>query len=361
MTGDPTPKVGASSSPRWRRRPEGSNWGDFGPDDNLGRLNLLTPQKIREGLAEVIDARSFCLSLPLDYPGGTALNPNRLPPVVRPNLRQGAVINFNCRLDEFTEGSTDVVNDDLAVLHLQYSTHWDSLAHVGSMFDADGDGVPEPVYYNGFRAGIDVWGPDSLSDAGFDTLHRGTTSSATTLGINHMAEKAVQGRAVLIDLQAHLGTGRSLVGYEDIARILSKDSVQVEPGDIVCFHTGYAEQVLQLGKNPDPGTLQNFGVVLDGRDPALLQWITDSGLAAIAADNYAVEAYPGPPAQPPCSLLPLHEQCLFKLGILLGELWRLTPIAEYLRAGGRSRFLLTAPPLNLPGAVGSPVTPIGTV
>ncbi len=38
---------------RWRRRPEGSTWGDFGPDDELGRLNLLTPEKVRQGAAEV--------------------------------------------------------------------------------------------------------------------------------------------------------------------------------------------------------------------------------------------------------------------------------------------------------------------
>jgi hypothetical protein len=62
-----------------------------------------------------------------------------------------------------------------------------------------------------------------------------------------------------------------------------------------------------------------------------------------------------------CSNLPLHEHCLFKNGIPLGELWHLTPLAEYLRAEGRTRFLLTAPPLRLPGAVGSPVTPIATV
>ena len=35
---------------RWRRRPDGSNWGDFGDDDQRGRLNLLTPEKVREGL-----------------------------------------------------------------------------------------------------------------------------------------------------------------------------------------------------------------------------------------------------------------------------------------------------------------------
>lgn len=59
--------------------------------------------------------------------------------------------------------------------------------------------------------------------------------------------------------------------------------------------------------------------------------------------------------------LPLHELCLFKLGIHLGELWYLHDLAAWLRNAGRSRFLLTAPPLRLPGAVGSPVTPVATV
>ncbi len=38
---------------RWTRRPEGSTWGDFGPDDERGRLNLLTPEKVLQGVAEV--------------------------------------------------------------------------------------------------------------------------------------------------------------------------------------------------------------------------------------------------------------------------------------------------------------------
>jgi hypothetical protein len=57
----------------------------------------------------------------------------------------------------------------------------------------------------------------------------------------------------------------------------------------------------------------------------------------------------------------LHEHCLFKLGVPLGELWWLGDLARWLREHGRSRFLLTAPPLRLPGAVGSPVTPVATV
>ena len=59
--------------------------------------------------------------------------------------------------------------------------------------------------------------------------------------------------------------------------------------------------------------------------------------------------------------MPLHEHCLFKLGVNLGELWYLTALAKWLRENKRYRFLLTAPPLRLPGAVGSPATPIATV
>src|SRR5450759_3768681 len=58
-------------SHRWKQRPPGSNWGDFGPDDQRGRMNLVTPEKVLQGVAEVQTGMRFCLSLPLDYPGGS--------------------------------------------------------------------------------------------------------------------------------------------------------------------------------------------------------------------------------------------------------------------------------------------------
>ena len=142
---------------------------------------------------------------------------------------------------------------------------------------------------------------------------------------------------------------------------MQDDGVSVEPGDMLVLHTGFAQVILDMNKTPDEDRLHNACAVLDGRDARLLQWITDSGIAAIAADNYAVEATPASPGEGCCSTLPLHEHCLFKNGIMLGELWHLTPLADWLRANGRSRFLITAPPLRLPSAVGSPVTPVATV
>jgi kynurenine formamidase len=342
---------------RWVHRPEGSNWGEFGDDDQLGRLNLITPKKVQQGLAEAMEGISFSLSLPLDLPGGTALNPRRHPPALRPTIREGRP-NFNVTLNDPL--NTDVFNDDLAILYLQYSTQWDSLAHVGGLFDADGDGVAERVYYNGFRAGEDLIGPTDLTDAG---VGLGSTSSALRLGIENMAVHGVQGRAVMLDLHAHVGEEHRRVGFDLIERVMEADRVVVEPGDILCIHTGFAEIVLGMKGAPDAQRLHNSCAVLNGRDQRLLDWITDSGVAAIAADNHAVEAYPAAREDPDAcaSVLPLHEHCLFKNGIHLGELWRLTPLASWLREHGRNRFLLTAAPLRLPGAVGSPVTPIATV
>lgn len=344
---------------RWKNRPEGSNWGDFGPDDQLGRLNLITSEKVRQGIAEVLEGITFCLSLPLDYPGGSDLNPRRRPPILRPNLREGQA-NFNAVP---SDEATDVFCDDLAILHLQYSTQWDALCHVGSLFDADGDGVAERVYYNGFRAGVEIVGPQEATEAGIPQQPpEGSTSHAAALGIETIAAHGVQGRAVMIDLRAHLGDARTLVGYDTLMRILENDEIEIERGDMVCLHTGFADIVLGMAGHPDPDRLHNSASVLDGRDRRLLDWISDSGLAALIADNYAVEAFPATPAETDrCSILPLHEHCLFKNGIPLGELWHLTPLATWLRDKGRSRFLLTAPPLRLPGAVGSPVTPVATV
>ena len=350
-----------SAAPRWKRRPEGSTWGDWGPDDQLGRLNLITPDKVKRAVAEVKEGLSFCLSLPLDYPGGNVLNPRRHPPVLRPTVR-GDRPNFVYEVRRDNADATDVVNDDVAILHLQYSTQWDSLAHVGQLFDADGDGVAEPVFYNGYRPGVEIVGPTAVSDAGgIGTVPAKSTSRAGALGIENMAVRCVQGRGVMIDLHAHVGRARVAVGYDQLMRILETDHVTVEAGDLVCLHTGFSHLLLEMNRRPDANVLDHACAALDGRDRRLLQWITDSGLAALIADNYAVEAHPAVSHPGRCAALPLHEHCLFKLGVNLGEIWYLAELAGWLRTHARNRFLLTAPPLRLPGAVGSPVTPVATV
>ena len=348
---------------RWKKRPENSNWGDFGPDDQRGRMNLVTREKVLQGVAEVREGRTFCLSLPLDYPGGNALNPRRHPPRLAATLRDGKGAgrqNFCYPLDADNPDLTDVVCDDIVLLTLQYSTQWDSFAHIGSRFDADGDGKAEIVFYNGFRAGEDIAPAAESNNPEPWARYEGTRAKA--LGIENLAEHGAQGRGVMIDLHAHFGRARHAVTYDELMRILEKDRVEVEKGDMVCFYTGFADVILELHRKPDAKLLHGTCTGLEGRDDKLLKWISDSGLACLLADNYAVELIPTSLTKPrPHASMPLHEHCIFKNGIHLGEMWYFTELARWLREHRRNRFLLTAPPLRLPGAVGSPATPIATV
>ena len=346
---------------RWKVRPEGSTWGDWGAEDQLGRVNMITPKKVLEGIAEVKEGISFCLSLPLNYPGGALLTPARGPYTLRPTeLPDGSKrYLYPAQLDD--PHFTDVGNDDRVDLVLQYSTQWDTFAHVGSMFDADGDGVPEIRFYNGYKGHEDVKGPVRYNLDG--TIEEtGEQTGARKLGIENMAVKGMQGRGVLVDLEQHFGKERHYVGYDDWMRALETTNVEVTPGDMLLIYTGFADYIMEAEGDPDQHTLHNSYAVLNGRDRRLQQWIADSGISVICADNFAVEGIPSRPAiAEKYARLPLHELCLFKLGVNIGELWYLSELAAWLKANNRTRFLLTAPPLRLTGAVGSPATPIATV
>jgi len=317
-----------------KQRPPGSNWGDYGADDRLGRLNELTPERVLRAAAEIRTGLRFCLSLPLDYPGGNVVHPHRFPPERKVVDRGGhPAADFPFTLQR--EGATGVVNDDIVTLWTQYSTQWDGFGHVGSRFDANGDGEAEIVYYNGHYPGPDVEG---------------------------MATVGLQGRGVMVDLHRRYGNDRVDVTYAMLSDVMREQGATVEPGDLLFLHTGFGQLLLDMKGSPDPAVVHNACAALDGADPELLRWVTDSGVVAIVADNFAVEVAPAKwREKPPTPFLPLHELCLFKLGVHLGEIWYLTELAAWLRKNERSRFFVTAPPLRLRGHVGSPVTGIATV
>ncbi|WP_251862991.1 cyclase family protein [Achromobacter sp. Marseille-Q4962] len=333
-----------SQTPRYRQRPEGSNWGDFGPDDQLGTLNHLDRAARLAAAAEIREGLSFSLSLPLTVPRAPVLNPRRKGPVIRPAEKNGVPV-YRYPLANDVPGATDVISDDSVTLSPQYSTQWDALGHVGSLYDARGNGTPQPTGYNGYT----VSAPGREGFAG-----------TRDLSIAPMARHGIQGRGVMVDLRAHFGDEQRKITHADLMRVMQADGVTVRPGDVLCLHTGLADLALTLADN-EQHRLKTRCCVLDGGDPGLLAWITDSRIAAIAADNHAVELRNHHLDTERGALLPLHEHCLFKLGLPLGELWHLTPLAHWLRRNHRHAFFLTAAPMHLPGLVGAPVNPIATV
>jgi hypothetical protein len=187
---------------------------------------------------------------------------------------------------------------------------------------------------------------------------------AKKLGIENMARTGMQGRGVLVDLVRAFGLERKIVTYDDLARVMDKQKVVVETGDVLCLRTGYTEVLRDMGDNVDREKMKKTGSVLNGADPKLHKFITDNGIVALCADNLGVEEENGliQGALPKgYTLFPLHHHCLFKLGVHLGELWYFRELADWLHENKRNRFFLTAPPLNLPGSAGSPSTPVATV
>ncbi|MFJ3464571.1 cyclase family protein [Achromobacter spanius] len=329
---------------RYVRRPDGSNWGDFGHDDQLGTLNHLDVQARLAAVAEIRTGISFSLSLPLTVPRAPVLNPRRKGPVIQPAEKNGVPV-YRYPLDRDVPGATDVISDDRVTLSPQYSTQWDALGHVGSMYDAQGTGQPQPTGYNGFAV-------SEPTAEGF--------TGTRDLSIAPMARHGIQGRGVMVDLRAHFGDAQRKVSHRELMDVMRADGVEVRPGDVLCLHTGLADLALTLGDD-EQERLKTSCCVLDGGDADLLAWIKDSRIAAIAADNHAVEMRNHHLDTGKGALLPLHEQCLFKLGLPLGELWHLTPLAQWLRQHGRHAFFLTAAPMYVPGLVGAPVNPIATV
>lgn len=125
---------------------------------------------------------------------------------------------------------------------------------------------------------------------------------------------------------------------------MSADGVTVEAGDMLCIHAGYGQAVMDMAGKPDPEILHHQYSALDGRHQRLCRWIDESQISVLVADNFGVEAFPyadlGETDRYPG--LPIYLECLFELGIHLGELWYLSALTAHLRPRKRSRFLLTA-------------------
>ena len=143
----------------------------------------------------------------------------------------------------------------------------------------------------------------------------------------------------MIDLLAHFGRARRMIGYEDLMMVLDKDKVAVEQGDFVCSAPASIRCCSSSTASPDE-SVHDICAVLDGRDARLQQWVTDAGVVALISDNYAVEGIPSRPCDEHadhCASLPLHAHCLFRLGVYLGEIWYLSELADWLRARKRNR------------------------
>jgi len=304
QVGTSTSAISAEQFERWKR--ELSNWGRWGPDDQLGALNLITPEKRRRAAALVIEGMS--VSLARDAETEKAIdNPN---PYEHQMLGIGA--------DRF--GVT---------YHGTAHTHLDSLAHIHD------DGV----FYNGYRPD-----PDAVMKAGGHPRN-------SIINVKH----GIFTRGVLIDIPRlkkvpYLEPGQR-VTVQDLEMWEKATGITVTAGDAVFVRTGRWARRATSG----PWDVSRTGL-RPGPDASIIPWLRARDVAVLGSDVPPSSA----PSDVPGQSGPVHDFALVFLGVHLFDNCDLEALAEAAAARNRWEFLLTVAPLPLRGGTGSPVNPIAT-
>jgi kynurenine formamidase len=294
--------------PAYRDLPAGSAKGVFGHDDHFGRLNLLTSQRAVDAAALV--RRGVVCNL--NAPMLTWNVPHILGDRNRPQGKHTVL-----RLGDHNDDMIDNWNP-------QASTQWDHFLHFPDAAD--------DTSYNGHKVG----GP----------------------GMEKWAERGIVGRGVLLDVarwRAEAGRplnpwARDFISPSDLEACAAAHRVALGPGTILLVRTGWETAYARLS-GTDRARLSYQAVAFPGLEPSerMAAWLWDAGVAAVAADNATLEAWPMRLEE-----YVLHAPLLSRLGIPIGELWLLDRLAAECQAAGRYEFLVTSAPMNLAGGVSSP-------
>ena len=294
------------------------SWQVHGPGDQFGTLNRLTGPAVAAAAGSVRTGERIGLSLPLGVPDPSFFGRKAPRHTVFPMGPERRA--WDDRLDGF---------------YLQASSQWDGFRHIRAGQDG---------FYGGWQGSPDA-------DPG-------------PLGIHHWASGGIVGRGVLIDLAGRAGAGYDpfgavRFGVGDLEAALRAQGTSLRSGDILCIRTGWMERYLTLDsgarrslaeKLADPFSYTCAG--LAGSEE-MSRFLWDSGVAAVTADNPAVEAVPIDPA-----LGSLHLRLIPCLGFAIGELFDFAALASACQRAGRHEFLFVSVPLNLTGAIGSPANAV---
>ena len=301
--------------------PKGS-WYVWGRNDVFGCLNLLTPERVADAAKLVRRGAVFALNWSMGLPD---------PPLFR-----------RARFThEITGTATSTSHDD--VLHgwnTQSSSQWDGFRHIRNPHHGRFGGVADEDH-----------------------------------GIHHWAQRGIVGRAVLADVgRWRVAQGRPIryrdsdpIEVDEIAACLAAQGSVVREGDILLMRTGWVAWYETLPRSTreelaDPLLFRAPGLVPGERT---FEFLWDLHIAAIGADNPGVEIWPpsgldyetyqrereDPDRQ---QELFAHTHLLPMLGLPLGELWNLEPLAADCAVDGRYESFFTSAPLNLPAGVASP-------
>jgi kynurenine formamidase len=293
------------------------NWGRWGPDDQLGTLNLLTPERVRAAAGLVRSGRRVSMEIPVNTVAGPD-NPNQAIHMVT----QGHDVDID-------SGGLRFALDFLGMAaHGDCHTHIDALNHISY----------KGQVYNGKPA-----------------LEVVTTKGGTQLGIDEVAGSGgVVGRGVLYDLPRFRGVkwlepGEAVTRAE-LEACEAAQGVRVGEGDIFVYRTGHHRRRLELG--PWDNGLTGEGKA--GLHVDTIPWMHERGIAVFLPDGDGE-------AVPSCvegMLYPIHPLQIVAMGMSTADSLQFEDLARACEDEGRFEFMVVGLPLRLPGGTGSPWNPI---
>jgi len=289
--------------------------GRWGKDDERGALNLLTTDTVLAATRVCRTGKIYPLAVPIQRDSGLVM-PHRGAP------QRYTLMN---RTDEemFTPwGAAPGVgaNEDVLILPSHGQTHMDALCHV----------YVDDAIYNGFSKNT-------------FTSHGG----AGRCGIEKTP--AFAGRAVLLDLPRQQGIDWLPPGHiitaEELERCREAQGSTVGSGDILLIRTGWLDLCAVRASTGEALPHEQPGIGL-----AAGEWAAGHDIAAIGADNAAVEVMPFDDGV----FLGVHIELMVKRGITFLEHLLLSPLARDRCYEG----LFVVGALPVVGASGSPVNPV---
>ncbi|KAI0761481.1 hypothetical protein BD413DRAFT_607112 [Trametes elegans] len=306
----------------------GCAWEVWGKDDQLGTVNLLTDEAVKEAAKEIKTGRSICLNWPVQFPDKPTFG--RVPPVHN--------IIF--------KAERGAVQDDELRLNTQSGSQWDGLKHYGVL--------EHNVFYQGtpsnfFRSGeIRIEDPTNIDP------------ELVKFGIHNWSQHGISGRGVLLDLvKYHSDANGGRLPYDpmtsyavsaaDLVACAQKQGVTFRRGDILLLRVGFMHRF--YGSTKEERDIIANSVTFAGLEQSddIRRFLWDNHFAAVASDQPGLERWP--PAE---GALHLHQTIIGLWGMPIGEFFDLEALSKQCAETGRYTFFFTSWPLNVLGGVASP-------
>ncbi|MCJ1303516.1 hypothetical protein MMC08_006326 [Hypocenomyce scalaris] len=322
--------------------PFANAWGLFGERDQLGMLNLLTPETVKAAATEIKEGVRVSLDWHLSKP-------------VHPFF--GRQVFYHHMHTKFPR----TVNDDILLFNTQCSTQWDGFRHFGRGFTTFTFSLSPPRSL-GNVVQLTVFTRKGYQDA--KQFYSGFTQSdledTDALGINVWVENGgIVGRGVLLDYAAWATRhsipvnpiSRYSIPASHLRRLVDEENITFRPGDILFIRSGFTAAYEALTVEQEKNLPQRKESTLIGVQSnfEMARWLWENHFAAVAGDMPGFEQAPLWEAE-----VQLHQVILGGWGMPIGELFDLEELARECKRLGRNTFFVSSVPLKVIGGVASP-------